>query len=500
MKKHNIFLLLILGIFFSCEDYLDKYPNYKPSAEGYFINEKAAQESRIGLYTRFSSLYTDNRYQLDATVDQLHAQYDWGAAASINRGIVAPETGGVIWSLYADGFWAIAAANDHIANVSGMADNLFSDLTKEHYLADARFIKAFNYFYMTEAYGGVPLYKEKVETIDGHKIKQSSKAEIVEYILQDLDLAIEALPTQSYNGYINKGAALALKAKIHLANGQWQQAADAAEEVINSGVFDLDPDYFNLFIKKGQAGSQEIIFASEYQYPERAHSLTRTLVHSSGGTPRQEFVDSYLMADGLPLGVSPLDGSNYQNRDPRFELSIYPENHDWYDASGNQVKYEPTQTGWYIKKYFDRDLTDENSIHIHGTSEQSIIHLRYADVLLMYAEAKHKLGQFNQSVYDETIKLIRDRVGMGNVDVSGMSDTEKMELIMYERNVELAFEGQRRFDLLRWGILGETIQSLTDPVGLTITWEDHFAVWPFVYSELNLNPNLDQNNGYKDNR
>lgn len=496
MKRYKIFSLLILVIFCSCEDYLEKYPNYQASAEGYFINEKAAQESRIGLYTKNSYYFLDGRYVLDATTDQLMAQYDWGSALSIARGIVTPEVGGVVSGLYGDSYEMIAAANDHIANIDGMDEGLFSSMTKEQYKADARFFKAFYYFYLTEAYDGVPLYKEKIENLDDYEVAQSPKSEIVSYILSELELAIAALPQKAYDGYISKGAAQALKAKILLQNGRWQEAADAAQAVINSGVFSLDPDYFNLFIKKGQSGTNGIIFASEFKYPEVSHSLTRTLVHSSGGTPRQEFVDSYLMADGLPVGQSSLDGSNYQNRDPRFELSVYPEDHDWYDANGDKVQYEPTPTGWLIKKYFDRDITDANSIHIGGTSEQSIIHLRYADVLLMYAEAQQMMEQFDQGVYDQTIKLIRDRVGMGNVSVAGMSDSEKMDLIKYERNVELAFEGHRRFDLLRWGELGLTMQSLTDPIGVSITWKDHFTVWPFSDSEINLNPNLVQNPGY----
>ncbi|MCG8516176.1 MAG: RagB/SusD family nutrient uptake outer membrane protein, partial [Halanaerobiales bacterium] len=161
MKRYTILSLLILVIFCSCEDYLEKTPNYQASAEGYFINEKAAQESRIGLYTKHSDYFLDGRYMLDATTDQLMAQYNWGSALSIARGIVTPETGGVIEEFYEEAYVMIAAANDHIANIDGMDDGLFSNMTKDEYKADARFFKAFYYFYLTETYDGVPLYKEK---------------------------------------------------------------------------------------------------------------------------------------------------------------------------------------------------------------------------------------------------------------------------------------------------------------------------------------------------
>ncbi len=496
MNKYLIILLSLI-VFSACEDYLDKKPNDEPLTQGYFISEKAAQESRIGIYARRIDAFTDEKYQWDCITDQLYAQHNWGAATSIYRGVITPETGGLVSNFYGGAYSIIAVANDHIANVEEMDSTLFEKLPKERYLADARFFKAFYYFYLTECYGGVPLYKHRMETIDEYKIKQSEKSEIVEYILGELELAIKVLPEESYKGYITKGAAQALKAKILLHNNRWEEAADVAEAVIKSGKFRLDPDYFDLFIKKGQTSSTEIIYASEFQYPEVAHSLTRWLVNSAGGTPRQEFVDSYLMADGLEAGESLLDSSAYKNRDPRLYLTVRMPDDIWLDKEGVPVPFEQTQTGYYIKKFFDEDITDVNSIRNLETSEQSIIHLRYADVLLMYAEAKFRLNQFDQSIYEQTIELIRKRVGMGNVDVTTMSDPEKFKLIRYERSIELAFEGHRYFDLKRWDLLKETILSLTDPVGGSIRWEDHFMLWPFSSKERNLNPNLEQNFGYR---
>ena len=271
-----------------------------------------------------------------------------------------------------------------------MDDNLFNNLTKDQYVADARFFKAFYYYYLTECYGGVPLYREKLENIDDFKIAQSPKEEIVNYILSELDIAIEHLPQVAYNGFITKGAAQALKARILLQNKRWQEAAAEAEKVINSGVFSLHPNYFDLFIKKGQTGNREIIFMSEFQAPEVAHSLTRTLIHSTGGTPRQEFVDTYLMQDGLSVADSPLDGTDYQNRDPRFYESVYHEDDPWLDLANP----EATQTGWIIRKFFDPEVLDDLLIHTPGTQDQGIVQMRFAEILLIYAEAMHMQGSF----------------------------------------------------------------------------------------------------------
>ena len=496
MKLKNIFpLFFICMAIIACEnDFLDTLPNDNPTAEGYFESEEAAQQSRIGLYAVNSNLFTDDRYLWDCITDQLFAQYDTGSVTSIYRGVVTPQVGGLVAELYADAYRVIAATNDHIAAIDGMDENLFAEMTKEQYKADARFFKAMYYYYLTEVYGGVPLYTESLPNAEDYEIKQSSKQEVVDYILSELDEAIEVLPNTEYNGYITKSAAQALKARVLLQNKRWQDAADTAEEIIGSGIYSLDPNYFDVFIKKGSANSNEIIFAYEFNAPDVGHSLTRRLTRSAGGTPRQQFVDNYLMADGLALEDSSLDGSNYQNRDPRFYESVYFPEDEWVIWAQN----EPTQTGWYIKKYFDPDpeVTTRTVIDQLGQSDQPIIQHRYADVLLVYAEAKHMLGEFDQTVYDATIKLIRDRVGMGNVSVSTMSSDEKLDLIKYERYAELAFEGHSFFDLKRWGMLGETIQSIDDPIGVEIVWDDKFLLWPFTETELNLNPALEQNPGY----
>ena len=500
MKNRYIFsLLLLLIITCSCDDILDKAPNYKPTAEGYFVSEAAAQEARIGMYSTNAShaYFKDYIFMWDGMTDQLYDQYNWGQELSVARGAFDASIGGVVSGFYNDAYRVIATINDLIAHVEGMDESLFVILPQEQYIAEARFFKAYYYFYLTELYGGVPLYKTALTSVDESKVEQTPKSEIIDYILNELELAINNLPNGPYDGYVKKGAAQTLKAKILLHNQQWQKAADVAQEVISSGTYGLHSDYAEIFIKKGQVGNREIIFASDFQFPDFSHSLSRYLVHSAAAVPRVEFVNSYLMQDGLTVAESPLESSDYQNRDPRLYMTVRLPDDIWYYDNGSEVAFEPTLSGFYTKKFLDEDINDNNSLHQGGTSEQSIVHLRYADLLLMYAEAKYQLGKLDQGVVDETINLIRERSGMATVtDITSFSDSEKFDLIKYERSIELAFERYRYFDLKRWGILGETLVSLTDPNGLAMNWEDHFSLWPFSISELTLNPNLVQNPGY----
>jgi hypothetical protein len=495
-KYGELFAIVVMICLSSCAD-MDLSPNDRASSDTYFRSEAEIQHARVGLYQAHASRgsFNGNFYIWDGMTDQTYNQY--GVETNVMRGVLDASTGGVVSDFYGDAYRVIATANDLIKYAEATDDNLFINRTKAQYIADAQFFKAYYYFYLTELYGGVPLYKEALKDIESAKVKQSSKAEILEYILSELDRAIAALEDGEYKGYANKGAAKTLKGKILLYNERWAEAAAVLEEVINSGHYRLAPKYDEMFWKKGQPNS-EIILISEFQYPVFTHSVGRSLVHSAMAVPRQEFVDSYLMADGKPVGESSLDGSDYRNRDPRFYMTVRLPSDIWYDVDGAPVAWEPSYTGgYYMKKFLDPDLNTMNDLHIANTSDQGIIHLRYADVLLMYAEAKFRTGGLTQDVVDKTINPIRDRVGMAKVtDVAGMTDAQKLSLIKYERSIELAFERHHFFDLRRWNEYASTILSLNDPIGLQPVWKEHFRLWPFRESELILNPNLDQNPGY----
>jgi tetratricopeptide (TPR) repeat protein len=498
LKKINILIICALVGFTSCAD-MDLAPNNSPSSETYFISEAEIQHARVGLYQSHNSntYFRAEFFMWDGMTDQLYDQYQSGKENEIFRGSLNSSTGGMVSGFYSNAYGVIATANSLIQFVEASDDALFKNRTKAQYIADAQFFKAFYYFYLTELYGGVPLYKEALKDIESAKIAKSPKAEILTYILGELDQAIAVLDDGAFKGYVTKSTAKVLKGKILLYNERWSEAVTAFEEVINSGFYELAPKYDELFYKRGQPNAELILF-NESKYPEFAHSFGRALVHSASGVPRQEFVDSYLMKDGKTVSESPLDGSDYQNRDPRFYLTVRLPSDIWLDDLGAPVVFEPSLTGgYYMKKFLDPEINDNSSLHGAGTSEQGFVPIRYADVLLMYAEAKFRTTGLTQDIVDLTINAIRDRAGMAQVtNVNSLTDAQKFDLIKYERSIELAFEGHHFFDLRRWGLYGETMLSLQDPLGLPVVWKDAFKLWPFSMSELQLNPNLKQNDGY----
>ena len=144
MKNRYIFsLLLLLIITCSCDDILDKAPNYKPTAEGYFVSEAAAQEARIGMYSTNAShaYFKDYIFMWDGMTDQLYDQYNWGQELSVARGAFDASIGGIVSGFYNDAYRVIATINDLIANVEGMDESLFVILPQEQYIAEARFLK-----------------------------------------------------------------------------------------------------------------------------------------------------------------------------------------------------------------------------------------------------------------------------------------------------------------------------------------------------------------------
>ena len=206
-----------------------------------------------------------------------------------------------------------------------------------------------------------------------------------------------------------------------------------------------------------------------------------------------ELANAYLCIDGLSTNESPLFDPDdpWSNRDPRLLQTINVTLTRVIDGVTNSYVSE-TDILWNKFIEDDKDYYDR----ISSRDDHDIIHLRYADVLLMYAEAQNEAVGPDQSVYD-AINEIRDRVVMAHV-AEGLSQDEMREVIRLERKVELAGEGHRWFDLKRWGIYNEVMQAVDEPGRGTgiLKIPDHQLIWPFPQTEIDINPNLDQNPGY----
>jgi hypothetical protein len=379
-------------------------------------------------------------------------------------------------------------------------------------------------------------------------------------VLSDMNFAVANLPvTPSQTGRINKYVALALKARICLWEGTYrkywsagdptaylQGAVDAAEQLMNSGAFGIystgspQSDYYNLFIQDELSGNKEAILPMRYLSSILMNGIDRDLGQAGDGYSKN-FVRNYLCTDGLPPSLSPLykgDDSideEILNRDPRLKQTIATRGFDLLAGdliTVPRISTTNTSTGYQCIKGRSNSLAAWNA----NASTYDFFIFRYAEILLIEAEAKAEQGSCTQSILDATINLLRDRVGMPHMIIANLvKDPQSnfpalpvlLDEIRRERRVELASDGFRFDDLHRWhaGTLinnPETILGIKllpafratytyDISGVVVdandyvrvypgitarAWDDKMYLYPLPIQELTLNSNLKQNPGW----
>jgi len=497
MKSIRIF---IIGIFvlnlISCEDLLDKNPLDQIASETFWTNEKEVNMALAGVYSRLYAItFTHNDGKTDVMAGEAEANQSQ-AWVVIARGQIESTSGSLINEIYNNSYLGISSCNFFLDNV-GKAP-LAEDKLKV-YKAEVQFLRAYFYFNLADVYGGVPVYTKPV-TIEEAKVKQSTKAEVITQVISDLDFAIANLPDVAYtNGHPVKGSALALKARVLLTMSQWADAATAANQIITGGKFSLYNDFRKLFLATGQNNNPEIMFSTRYINPDAFSDLDIRWNWHGIFNPKVELINAYECTDGLPITSSPLyDPANYKlNRDPRLALTIKPFGDKAIDSSGKERDFAyngQSATGYNPVKYGNWDALP---CDYSTKSEQDWIILRYADVLLMYAEAKNEASGPDASVY-KAINDIRARPGIKMPPLpEGLTKEQMRERIRQERRVELALEGLRWSDIKRWKTAETYIPTLVDQGGQRRVFDKskHYLM-PFPQSEIDINKNLVQNPGY----
>jgi hypothetical protein len=515
MKGNKILIIVLSTLLFSgCEDYLDRQPLDKISSSTFWQTKSdfdMALTAIYGLNTTGASwdsppggVWAYHLANWDNLTDNSYGQHNYFSSKSIVSGEISPTTGGYVSLVYSMSYQAIARINIFLSQLSTYGGSDFSDADKQVAEGEVRFFRAFYYFQLYCVYGDVPLVTEPL-TLENQEQPKVSSGKIYDQIISDLDYAIANLNAVSYyenTGHVTKSTAQALKARILIyeaygSNGSpdnnlLSQVASLCQEIIP--LYELSPEFADVFQDKGQSGNKEIIYAVNYLAPDNVPAYGADLIYGDWiiVSPLQSFVDAFQCTDGLPWGESPLtDTENpFNNRDPRLAKTVFVDHPDFGDGN---VHY-PTNsrpTGYGVMKF----LCPENTPIGYSTlSQQNSVVLRLAEVLLMYAEAQNEVGGPDASVY-EAINSIRERVGMPDLP-EGLSKDEMRESIRYERRIEMAFEGLRYFDLKRWHIAGEVLNSVTDGL-LEYHWEDRFYRWPLPQSEIDKNNGtLEQNPDY----
>lgn len=549
MKKVLFIFVIFMGV--SCNKVLDKLPLDAPSSTVFPTTLSALQMALVGCNSPLTLrpdglevpwvMFLENCSDI-ATLRDRSPEQLWGD----------PNSSDVVemWQMM---YQVITRCNFLIANADRASENASQD-TILNIVAQARFLRDFAYSVLSELYGGVPLITRPL-TLAEADVPRSTKEQVVDFILSDLDTASNYLTitNQPNTMAITKEAAWALASRVALYNEKWQDCIDAAEKVmaLEGTQVVLDSSYANLFTVAGRT-SKEIIWAIQYNYDNITNETplayrSRNAHGYTNKIPDQQLVDSYECTDGLTIDKSPLYNPQdpFENRDPRLQETIavpgsiyygyeYETNRDslycWdYNTTPPTRISNLDATSPYasFSGYSWRKYTDPSEMAINSTnSEINPIVLRYAEVLLNYAEAKIEAGQLDQSVYD-AINKVRLRSHMPII-TPGQTQSQLRSIVRRERKVEFAGEGLRYFDIIRWGIAGQVLNGpiygriptgflasapIIDSNGtpnysnvsnyqdMRIIHVDAFKnptnyLWPIPAIELQTNPKIVQNPGY----
>jgi hypothetical protein len=496
MKTKNIIYFLALVIFTSCKrNYLDivptdRVPDVAVLADsalfedyvigrymGVKLQDKEAEGTPPGFgrgfeYAMWSSLTDESIYNNDDNT--------W----LIQRGLLAPENTGIAGTIWGRSYRSIRECNYGLNNIAKVQ---MSIQQRNRLRSELHFIRGFRYHDLIRNYGGVIMIGDTVYNLedkltDAALYTKSSLKQCLDYAVAELDSAALYLPEVNNDswkqGRATKGAALALKARLLLYAasplynaGTWADAAAAAKVVMDMNQYTLAADYSKLFLN---ASSTEIIFSRQYVIGARHVCLEIANGPNgynawAGNTPLQNMVDAYEMNNGKTI-TDPASGFDaahpYANRDTRLAASILyngasyrgttvqiytPGGKDSPDGPSN---WNSTKTGYYLRKFMDDANPIDNPWDVAGL--QPWIYLRYAEVLLNYAEAQNEAVGPDASVYS-AINQVRQRASVNQPAlVAGLSQSEMRDAIRRERQVELAFEEHRFYDVRRWRIASIT--------------------------------------------
>ena len=480
----NTFIILFLALLFcSCnKDYLNRPPLDRLDASEFFNNATDLEVYTNKFYDMLPDASWYSAYDGESTSDDVLTKVLRPQISGTRLVPVARGTGGWTWT-------NLRSINFFLQNYQKCPD----EQAKLKFGAIARFFRAFFYFDKVKTFGDVPWYSNVLNDDDSTLYKaRDPRTLVMDSVLADINYAINNIPAEVQLNRITKYTALLPKARICIYEGtfrkyhtelnlqgtadQWlQEAASAAEQLMNSGAYKLFTSggpttcYRTLFARNDQDAT-ETILARDYNPTFGRHGLAYFMTSPTQGSlgATKDFVNNYLMSDGSRFTDIPgFDTLGFydemQNRDPRLTQSIAGPNFVVYgETAVEPVNLNITTTGYRIIKALPtRDQWSS------GSSYNDIILFRYAEALLHFAEAKAELGILTQADLDKSINLLRDRVGMPHTNleydnanpdpylgakypsVTGPNKGVILE-IRREQRIEMLNEALRWDDLMRW--------------------------------------------------
>jgi hypothetical protein len=503
MKKYlqMLLMLALIGSLEACTKFVDYNPH-----EDYKVTDQDYLKSETDYRTMGISCYTPLQW-MNQAVPIGDIASDNAVAGGENASDVIPlqqiddytttPINGQLTEIWQSAYEGVNRANYLIQyKATNPAGTTVDFAGKNALYGEVYFLRAYYYFTLVKMFGDVPMFTDKrLSLTDSKTLKRTAKADVYKQIEADLTASIAALPAiQLQKGRITKYAAQALLGKVYLYQNKFDAAAGMLENVINSNAFTLVQNFGNIFLLSGENGPEsvfEIQYSNSSPYYNwggatrgqgnyavqqcgiRGLSGTADMPYAPGWStnlPTRDLANAYAAGDQRK-NVTVLDIEAYKTANPQFNIS--------YQVAPFK------NTGLYNQKYLPRKGQTSGQVELNYLNNFRII--RYADVLLMAAEANTKATTPNETKARTYLNLVRRRAFQDNNHDITSSGTALYDAILYERRVELAMEGERFFDLVRTGkavaVLGSNFKT------------GKHEVFPIPQTEIDIS-GLPQNAGY----
>ena len=531
MKTYKKYLLFFatIALLGSCQEFLEEDPRSQLSPENYFKNEDHAEAAVVGAYNALQRNGVFGSRQYFLTTDLVRTA-NWNTQGGIGTYSFSADNVQVVFSFWQDHFRGINEANAAITNIPGVD---MDEDRKNTLIAEARFLRALMYFNLVRYFGDVPYFPTETNSLENLEVFRDPISLVYQEIIKDLEFGIQHLNARAevVHGRTTVGAAKTLLAKVYLTrasmtereNGDgtadFQLAANYAKEVMDSGEYQLQAYYPDVFIVENK-GNSEIIFDVQFK---------------SGGIDEGSWIGAHMGLQGNPnlggswgnIHATTYFHTLYESTD--FVRQEWTTPHVQVNGNGTIRLDLPMWQAWKIGKF--RRYPVRNANYQFRDADTNWPVFRYAEVLLIYAEALNEAnngpnaevfsalnqlrararnvnGDGSRAILHEDIlprNLTTDSSILPDISSSDYPNYASMkEYIMVERARELGGEAKRWFDLVRWGKLVEAINApmSTTPAeagGWNITASnvrEFHQLLPIPSAELQSNPNLTQNPGY----
>lgn len=478
MKKYCFISFILIVFFSSCKKFLQLEPKYVVNTASFYKTEQDFETAIVGSYSQLQPLYNATMIYLgELTTDNAHVLWTspTTSESELDEMRVTPSNGfvGNAWNW---DYKIITESNTILDNIENAG---LRDALKEQYKGEAKFLRAFAYFNLVRLFGNLPIVTHNFTSpgeINSYDMSRKSADNVYAIIINDLQQASSELQgvTGLSKSRASVGAAKALLGKVYLTMHKYSEASAVLSDVISGGTYTLQKVYASLF------------------------------TNNNDELPESVFEVKYLSGN---IG----EGNSFSSifTPPSFNAAIFPNN---MNGSGRIIPtrdmmnaYEPgdirrkesimdslrVQGGTYEPIPYGLKLVDF-TVGIPGDGGVNYIALRYADVLLMYAEALNELDKTDDAY--TYINKVRERAGLN--DLSGLSKEQFRTAMEKERRVEFLCEGQRWFDLVRTGRAITVIDDYFKNNGLSFSVTQNELLMPIPQRETDINPNLKQNPGY----